>query len=296
MRVLSYSVFDDVGGTGYFMADAFNALRPDWRYEAVRGAPSYLAYPEHTTWQWGNILDAWANADVVHLHDGFHNIPVSRRGLVVTYHGTGFREQPDSLLRAQALHRAVGLVSTLDLWLLRPDDVTWNPIGVDIDHLATYRKPHTGPLRIGHAPTNRALKSTEALIAAVEKVQTYADVELVLIERQPWAECLRLKGTCDVYFDQTAYGYGTNTIECWAMGIPAIVGAQDATLEEYHRRFGVLPFVLADPGTIVEAIDKLLDPTTRALYSDLGRRHVRLFHSQRALVDRLVPIYEAAAA
>lgn len=299
MRVLSYSVFDDIGGAGYLMADAFNRERPDWVYEAVRGAPSYLQYPEHTPWWWDNILTAWRNADAVHLHDGFHNLPSGPRpGMVVTYHGTGFREVPDVFLAKQREYGAIGLVSTLDLWLLRPDDVEWNPIGMDLEALATYRRPHGGSLVIGHCPTARELKGTHALIDAVEALRhSGAEIDLHIIEGVDWETCLKFKGQFDVYFDQLAYGYGNNSIESWAMGIPTINGASDAVLEEYRRRFGVLPFVQADPtvASIAAAIEKLLDPLNRAAYADLGRQHAQRFHSQRALVERLAPFYERAA-
>lgn len=295
VKILSYSPYDDTGAFGYRMATAFNKLRPDWEYRAVRGAPSYLQFPAHTEWDWPSILKYWNTADVVHVHDHLPKVG-RRRPTVVTFHGTGFREDPAGHLRLAQAANAVPLVSTLDLWLLAPDDVEWAPQIDDVEQLASYRIPQEGPLRIGHAPTNRLLKSTDLFLAACDRLKADGlDVEVVLIEGKPWAECLPIKGTCDIFFDQTAYGYGGNAIEAWAMGIPVICGAPEPTLTEYERRFGRLPFVLADPSTIYEALCALLNPADRTLWGVTGRRHVETYHSQLAGVERLTDIYTRAA-
>lgn len=297
MRIFSYSPYDDTGGFGYRMASAFDQHGPaGWEYRAVRGAPSYLQFPAHDEWDWPSIVRWWNEADVVHVHD--HCPQVGKpRPMVVTFHGTGFRESPAGHLALAKAANARPLVSTLDLWLLAPDDTTWCPQIDDLDWLATFRAPHEGgPVRIGHAPTNRALKSTAELETAVTQLQAEgADVELVIIEGLPWLEALKVKGTCDLLFDQTAYGYGGNAIEAWGMGIPVICGAQDATLDEYKRRFGWLPFVRATPTTIREAIEQLLTPAARDWWGTGGRAHAERHHSYQVGVDRLTTIYQEAA-
>lgn len=292
MRVVNFLPYDDIGGVGYRTATAFNRHRPDWTYHAYRGAPSYLQYPEHTPWHWPSIVDDWNQADVVHVNDHIPTVG-NKRPTVVTFHGTGFRETPDVHLRIADGARV--LVSTLDLWLLKPDDTTWMPQIDDLDQLAGYRKPQNGPLRIGHAPTNRSLKSTHQFIDACERLGRELPIEMVMIEGMAWEDCLTLKGTCDILFDQTAYGYGGNAIEAWAMGIPVVCGAPDDTLAEYDRRFGHIPFVTAQQNTIYDALLELTDPTERTLWGATGRTHVETYHSQWTGVERLTPIYEAQA-
>jgi glycosyltransferase involved in cell wall biosynthesis len=295
MKILSYSPFDDVGAFGYRQATAFDRVGPsDWRYRAVRGAPSYLQFPEHTPWDWDSILEYWREADVVHVHDGFYNLPQPHKPMVVTFHGTGFRKTPDNHLQLAARVGALPVVSTLDLWLLAPDDVIWAPQIDDLDRLATYRQQNFGKLRIGHAPTNRSLKSTDVFLRACERLSHDIELEVVLIEGKPWAECLPIKGTCDIFFDQTAFGYGGNAIECWAMGIPVVCGAPDATLDEYTRRFGALPFVDVDEASIYYGLAELVEPSTRARWGAAGRAHVEQHHSQEVGVARLTHIYERA--
>lgn len=289
MKVINYLPYDDIGGVGYRTASAFNRHRPNWTYHAYRGAPSYLQYPEHTPWDWRHIVDDWNTADVVHVND--HIPTVGRqRPTVVTFHGTGFRETPAEHLKLARDARV--LVSTLDLWLLAPNDTTWMPQMDDLDWLATFRKPHNGPLRIGHAPTNRALKSTHQFIEACKVLSETIPVEMVMIEGLSWHECLTLKGTCDILFDQTAYGYGGNAIEAWAMGIPVVCGAPDDTLAEYDRRFGDIPFVAAEQHTIRDALLDLVEPAARAQWGTKGRAHAERYHSYKVGVERLAPIYE----
>lgn len=295
MRVVNYLPYDDVGGVGYRTATAFNQYRPDWTYHAYRGAPSYLNFPEHTAWDWLALIRDWNAADVVHVHDHLPQVGVNKP-TVVTFHGTGFREQSATLLPMSLKAGARVLVSTLDLWLQHPDDVMWMPQMDDIDRLATYRQPHDGPLRIGHAPTNRSLKSTDLFLTACDRLSKQIPVEVVLIEQQPWEQCLQLKGTLDVLFDQTAYGYGGNAIEAWAMGIPVICGAQDDTLNEYQHRFGYLPFVQAEPNTIYEALLQLTSQPERTHWGQVGNQHAKKYHSYRYGVERLAPVYQALAA
>lgn len=297
MKALSYSVYDDIGGLGWGLGLAFGR-HTDWEYHQVCGQPSYLDYPRHDAWSWPQIVEWWRTVDVVHLHDGYHGLPTrGRHGLVCTYHGIGFRGDPAWFLRQQAHHRATGLVSTLDLWLLAPDDVTWCPAPYDLDWLAKSRRPRDGgPLRVGHAPTNRAIKSTAEFLQACENIGSDV-VEPVVLEGMSWLDCVAAKGSCDIWFDQTAYCYGGNSIEAWAMGIPVVNGAPAATIAEYERRFGDLPFVYAvgTVDSIQAGIESLLDPKQRAWWSARGRRHVETYHSLQAVVDLLTPIYTEAA-
>lgn len=292
MRVVHYLPFDDIGGVGYRSATALNKLEPGWRVAAYRGAPSYLQFPEHTAWDWSSIERDWIRADIRHSHDHLamvQGVPAN----VVTFHGTGFRENPVGLLEHAQGARV--LVSTLDLWLLAPDDVEWMPQIDDLDALAAHRAPQDpARIRIGHAPTNRSLKSTAEFLTACEQLQREgAPIDVVLIEGLPWQEALALKGTCDVVFDQTAYGYGGNAIEAWAMRIPVICGAPESTLAEYVRRFGLLPFMHATKATIKDSIEQMLDSSQRSYWGQIGREHAERFHSQQAGVERLRSIYAA---
>jgi glycosyltransferase involved in cell wall biosynthesis len=151
-------------------------------------------------------------------------------------------------------------------------------------------------VRVAHAPTNREVKSTKLLLAAVERLQGEGfDVELDLIERRPWTECLERKAKADIYFDQVILGYGCNAIEAWGMGIPVIAGGSDETLDEMERRFGYLPFIHATPETIYDALLELVESAElRERYGQLGLAHVRKWHDASVVVEQLKGIYQRA--
>jgi nucleotide-binding universal stress UspA family protein len=304
VRVLNASHVADTGGNGYRTAKAFARLT-DWHYRATCRTTNYLAYPQDLPWD--QALAEWRKADVVHVRDGFQaqaRLGAPDRPTVIHHHGTQLRLKHETLIPEQRRRRAIGLAATLDLLAYAPDDLTWAPALYDLGALAAMRRPiDDGVLRIAHAPTNRAVKSTEAFLAAAERLGRELPVEVILIERTPWTECLRRKATADIYFDQVALGYGNNAIEAWGMGIPVVAGAARDTLDEMERRFGstdhghqpqALPFLLADEGSIYRALRLLADPEVRAAWGEHGRRHAERWHSEAAGVAFLSAVYRAA--
>jgi hypothetical protein len=231
---------------------------------------------------------AWA--DLIHVS---HQPVADDKPQVVQFHGTKFRNNPAKFLDLVARAGAKAVCSTLDLWLLAPDLLTWLPTPYEADFLAAFRRPlHDGVLRIAHAPTARPVKSTDAFIAAVRRLGREMRVELVLIERQSWHRCLRRKGQADIYFDQVILGYGNNAVEAWGMGIPVIAGAQPETLGEMEDRFGILPFLAATEDTIYEALVEMAE--TREAWAERGRLHFERFHEASRVVGLLENIYDFA--
>lgn len=303
LRVLNASHVADTGGNGIRTARAFARHLPAWSYRSTARTGNWLAYPADLPW--ADALEAWRAADVVHVRDGFQAealLGAPRRPTVIHQHGTQFRLHRDRLLREQRARGATGLAATLDLYLMAPDDLSWMPALYELGELEAIRADvarsraitSDRPLVIGHAPTNRTVKGTAALIAAVERLRRELPVRLELIERVPWAECLRRKAGVDVYFDQVALGYGNNALEAWGMGIPVIAGAAPATLDEMVRRFGALPFVLADEGSILRALRRLADPGERARWAARGRAFVERFHAAPVVVEALAAVYARA--
>jgi hypothetical protein len=296
MKILSLPLGADTGGVSAAIGRAFRGVS-GWQFRAMIASRNYIDYPVDLAWSRQAVEEWWTWADLIHLH---HNLShfrrlkhFPRRPLVLQFHGTGFREKPRPHLAAMRRHKALGLVSTLDLWLLSPRDLEWLPCPVKIEP----RRRETEMVRIAHAPTDRGIKSTEAFLAATDQLKAEGHpIEVDLIERVTWAECLQRKAKADVYFDQVKLGYGNNAIEAWGMGIPVIAGAQPATLEEMERRFGDLPFYNADESTIYAALKAMLDPSIRDEYAQRGLQHVRRFHDERVVVEQLKDIYRRAAA
>lgn len=305
VNVLSIHRSADLAGISGEIARAF-AHHPEIHVRSLIRRQNYLQYPQAEPWTTGSVLDAWHAADVVHLHDHFGTAQELRRKFklpgrpyVLHHHGSRLRGNPASVLAAQRRQRATGIVSTLDLVLLAPGELEWLPAPINVDRLARLRHPaRSDTIRIAHAPTSRRVKGTDAFLATVTQLQRLGyPIEVDLIERVPWAECLRRKAEADLYYDQVELGYGSNALEAWAMGIPVIAGAADATLAEMERRFGRLPFYRATTATLADALRTMCDdPALRATYGKAGYEYVRRFHDYPPVASALTAIYRGAAA
>ena len=283
VKVLSIHAGADTGGAGWMLAEGFRRHPQDGiEFRSTVRSSNYIDYPNDLPWH--EHATAWDAADAVHLHNNTltpqrlrPQLDASGKRVVVHYHGTGYRERSQRMLHRQArtMPGAVAAVSTLDLWLLAPNRTTWLPGCVDVEWMQQMRRPASdGVIRVGHAPTNRAIKDTAAFLATCERLP----VQVELIEQASWANCLTRKATVDVFYDQVGLGYGVNALEAWAMGIPVIAGGAPDTVAEMRRRFGSLPFVQATAATIGAAIERLLDPVERAHWGQAGLAHVRRWH------------------
>lgn len=290
IRVLSAHAGSDTAGIGWGLSRAFRD-HPSVELRSAVKQSNYIDYPQDLPWQEAeHRIDA---VDVLHLHNTFRTADLLTRQLkpmVIHHHGTHYRLNAESLNLQVRNLGAVAVCATLDL--LDYGDVTWVPHPYDLAALPKRKQRKGTKLRVGHAPTDRTVKSTDAFLAACAKIP---DVEPVVIEGRTWVDCLNVKATVDVYYDQVALGYGCNAIEAWGMGIPVIVGAADATLSRMVATFGCLPFYVADETTIGDAVKALLDDDARALAAARGAAHVRRWHDGTETVNRLTPIYEALA-
>lgn len=291
--MLGVSAAYDAAGDGVRTKAAFDQ-RSDWTYRWAVRRPSRLGYPLDLPWI--RAAAEWRRADVVHLALGFEAATLGPvRPMVVHHHGTAFRLNRARLLAEQRRRKATGLASTLDLVLMAPDDLAWSPTPYDLDWLASFRAPvDDGILRIAHTPTSRAVKSTDAFLAAAGRLGLELPLEVVLVEGVQWHECLARKGRADILFDQVALGYGASAVEAWGMGLPVIAGGADATLAELERRAGGLPFVTADESTIYAALRRLAEPAERARWAAIGHDFARRFHADDVAVARLSAVFASA--
>jgi hypothetical protein len=146
VNILNIHKGQDTGGQGWRIADAFRRLAPDWKLRSMYRPNSftYLEYPADMEWD-GEVAKAlYAEADVVHLHNGFATADIferyrHRKPAVVHYHGSLFRQNPRAFLGKQEQRRAIGIVSTVDLWLLSPNQLEWLPSPYNLEWLASLR-------------------------------------------------------------------------------------------------------------------------------------------------------------
>lgn len=296
-------------------ARAFRRLAPSWQYDSVTSTHTF--YEIQTRY---NALavrnELWPAADVVHAHNQltpysrFTRRGAMRKPLVIHHHGTMYRIGYEKHLQEAAAWRATAIVSTLDLQAIAPDRTEWVPAAYSLDELASYRaaRQDDGVLRVAHAPTNRPIKSTDALIAAVDKLKREgAAIELDVIEGVSNVECLRRKAQADVYVDQVLLGYGCNAVEAWGLGLPVIAGV-DPELAPVRMRqripantrdlmietWGALPFYEASEASLYDALVAMMDAPLRAKWADIGAAHFERWHAESVVVAQLQRIYESA--
>jgi hypothetical protein len=235
--------------------------------------------------------------DIVHYDGGldfFRDCRIAkewkRRGKAIICHYMG------SDLRVRGIDPAMDRLSILNLTnesdhLLRHPAIHYIFIPFDAEAIPL-RAAENDRLRIIHAPTNRTMKGTEFILPVIQKVQGVRNVEFVLVEHKSHAEALRIKGGCDIAIEQIGNlggtGYGRNSLETLAMGIPTIT----EMTPDYTEWLQENPFVLSTREKLYETLLQLIDSAD--LRNDLrlrGRKWVEKYHSYSAVHQRLMELY-----
>jgi hypothetical protein len=170
--------------------------------------------------------------------------------IICCYYGSDFRtrgiiEPVDSIANAH-------FTFEYDHTLIRPEmQFLYFPFDAGPLQERTINK--SNKIKIGHAPTNRAAKGSDQILSALENLKENHPIEIVLIENMPYPEAIRLKAGCDIFIDQIGeLGYGVNSLESLALGIPTAV----ELMPDFEDFLGVHPFITID----AENIEKKLLP------------------------------------
>lgn len=154
-------------------------------------------------------------------------------------------------------------------------------------------------LTILHAPTNRLVKGTDAVLAARDALAHRDDVRWSLVEGVPNEQALALYRDADLVIDQLRVGwYGAFAVEMMAMGKPVIAYVRDDDLRFIPPAMArALPLVIATPDTLRPVLESLLGD--RARLAELGRRgraYVEAWHDPMRIAAGLQRIYADADA
>jgi hypothetical protein len=155
-----------------------------------------------------------------------------------------------------------------------------------------WREPAVDRLRIAHAPRNRWFKGTEILLAAVERARSRVPLELDLIEGVTHEEAMRRKRACNLLVDQVgdhgATGYGMNSLEALALGLPSMTSMTPSLA----RFLDPHPFLLVTPETLEEELVRCArDPAALASRARQGREWVERTHSADRVVESIYAMY-----
>jgi hypothetical protein len=141
------------------------------------------------------------------------------------------------------------------------------------------------PVRIGHAPTNRAAKGSDIIIPILQHMATAHPVEVVLIEGMPYQRALEVKQSCDIFVDQIGdLGYGINSLEALAMGIPVC----SCLAAGFADRYPDNPFVDVQAENLqAELIPLIEQPELRRQKGEQGRQWVKASHDAVSVVRKI---------
>jgi glycosyltransferase involved in cell wall biosynthesis len=253
---------------------------------------------------------AWAvpRFDVFHFHAGLTLLPrklnlpalrLLRKGIVFQSWGSDLRGRRASEVRYLRAADAVIVGSYLTRRLAprgRWPEYDVVPPAIDLGAWEPKPREPGDVLRVAHAPSKRAVKGTDAVLAAVESLKARGvPIELDLIEGVPNREARIRYGAADVVVDQLRIGwYGMLAIESMALAKPVVVHLDDEAAAETEEAFGLeLPLVRADEAGLEDVLAGLVD--VRASLPELGRRsreYVEQVHAHTKVAQQVLEIYE----
>ena len=252
------------------------------------------------------------------LYDGYaravelRDLGLLRRAgkrLFVTFQGDDARPSGDPELD----RRKRGWIARFDryvdgLYALNPDLLRVLPpraeflpyAAVDLDD---WRPAATGrdggvPVVV-HAPSDRDVKGTSHVLAAVERLRAEGlELELVLAEGLPHARVREEYERADLVVDQLLSGwYGSVAVEAMALGKPVIARLEPDDLGPLPTGMRAeLPILDASPETLPAVLREWLTER-RAELPEAGRRgraYVERWHDPRRIAARLKEAYEGA--
>lgn len=155
------------------------------------------------------------------------------------------------------------------------------------------KKRNNKKIKIIHSPTNRKFKGTDKILKVIDEVNKERQIEFILLENVERSKVLEIKAGCDIAIDQVGgemggTGYGKNSIENLAMGIPTVT---EFTVE-YLNFISENPFIHSDIQTLKENLIRLIDD--ESLRNELGlkgRQWVEKYHSFKSVNNSLMKYY-----
>lgn len=241
--------------------------------------------------------------DVYHLDQGldfFRDARFIRRmkargaHVVCFYHGTDLRNR-GVIPKVDAISD-LNLTSELDLLAKHPR-IRYLHLVFDADQFQV-KQSENDPLIIGHAcrgPEARHFKGTDRIIEVVKELEQRYPVRLDLIEGLSNEECLRRKSRWDIAIDQITdlggWGYGMNSLESLAMGIPTCTNMNPQCDEFFTGH----PFIKVDPDSLPAKLVELIErPDYRRQKGREGPEWVHKRHSLDSVMNELYRHYAEA--
>jgi glycosyltransferase involved in cell wall biosynthesis len=247
--------------------------------------------------QWHALARLLPAADVFHFYFGLTLVPKSlqfpilhalRKKSLYHYLGSDIRGKTPAEL-AFGKRADAEVVGSYDAarWVPEAEVI---PPGIDLAPFTPVPPSDRERPRVVHAPSSRAKKGTEDVIAACAELP----VDLDVVEGLHHDEARRRYEAADIVVDQLNAGwYGLFAIEAMALGKPVVAFLHDEAVERTRDAFGVeVPIVSATRETLVEQLRPLVDsPELRRRTGAASRAYVERVHDIDRIADSLVDLY-----
>ena len=162
-----------------------------------------------------------------------------------------------------------------------------------------YPQPDSEKLVFAHAPSNRDVKGTDAILAALAELESDGyRFEVDMIEGLSNADALARYQSADVVIDQLYAGwYGGVAVEAMALGKPVVVYLRESDFHFLPSGMAKdFPFFRATPTTIKEALRGILEMPRAELVTraQQSRAFVERWHDPEAIASAIADDYRRA--
>jgi len=247
--------------------------------------------------QWRAFARLARQTDVFHFYFGLTLLPKSvqfpllrtlGKRSVMHFLGSDIRgHSRDELAWAErAGARVVGSYDAIR-WV---PDAQVIPPGIDVRAIEPVPPGDRERPVVLHAPSSRAKKGTEHVVAACEEL----GVELEIVEGLDHREAFERYRNADVIVDQLSAGwYGVFAIEAMALGKPVVTFLHDEAVRKTEEAFGVeVPIVNATKEKLANALRPLVESAgERQRVGRASRAYVEEVHDLERMTDRLLALY-----
>jgi Glycosyl transferases group 1 len=280
--------------------------QPVWRRFATRAAFLRRALRDYDVFHFNFGQPLLALRTHGHV---FNELPLLKRAgktVLVTFQGCDVRPQPYCHCTREECTRdtpfrvpnARAMLAHADRsFHLNPDLRRWLPTSeftpyahVDPRRVAAVPPPDREELVVLHAPTDRQVKGTDHVIAAVEELRTRGvNARLDLVEGVAHAEVGGRIDGADIVVDQLMIGwYGGFAVEAMARGRPVLAAIREDQPED--NPFGdELPIVRTGPDQLADDLIALAGDRERMRRTGAaGIAFVERHHDPIAIAERIV--------
>jgi len=242
------------------------------------------------------LYDLIKECDILHYHGqavshGYRDLVmwsgIMGKPVILHHHGSEIRNK-DYPKFANDLVK-YRYVSTPDLLEFVPN-AEWLPNPVDIQGLEYSEPDVSGPLKILHAPTNRDVKNTRAVVTAISALKDEGlDIQFTIAEDKKHSELIEIISGNDLVVDwlNPEYGiYGVFSIESMALGRTVICSLNDSLYDKHD-----VPIISIPPTDLADKIKelynnrKLLVTGGKSSY-DFVQSHHNPIESAKKVIER----------